>query len=612
MVVTIYGKNWDVYALDFETHNDEESIANNTSGVWLGTLINEDSKIDEEDSYIYSVRDMLSRLRVLTSKKRHNDKDNRPCNNLQIYVYNLSFEWSFILPVLLEEGYKWQSKIGKDDLDEKLYSSVTTHSCSSVWGITLSLGNGTMICFKDMAKIYAGGLGKLAKSMHLKTQKGEIDYKKNRLHNYKVTKEEKEYCFHDTRILIDVLLNVKDDRTFWRSSSSSTYACQEMINFGYRRTRYKMRCFRKDYPKPEAMEYNFLRKTVAGGITYAPEQYQFKVVENVKHIDAHQMHPTQAYLHLFPYGKGEYKVGQPRRLFSKICACHIKVSYTGVKLHSIIQAIGINSIENATLYVWSFEIPTMYKCYENLKIEYIDYYEYSSKFLPWRQFYKNNYDKRVVARKAGDDYNVVRYKLLNNGSYGKLLEKTHLEKYENIVDNRGVITSRTHEVETEELGCKYTCLQVGSAIPAYSRVQLIETALMFGYKNIVYFDTDSIFYIDNEETRAAVKNIKLGDALGTWAFEPDIKKWQVTAPKRYKAELFQADKHGHTIDVKMSGVNGIDLDVPFEEINITNNEYEVQRAYRCKGGTLIKMQKKTIGVQKKYRRIYNENTEVVN
>jgi len=610
MVTTIYGKKWDVYALDFETHNDEESIKNDTSSVWLGAIINEYSKIDDPASYVYSVEETLKRLEELTSKKRHHHNDTRPINNLLIYIYNLSFEWSFILPVLLKQGYKWNDKIDKDALQEKCYTSVSTHSCSSVWGVTLSLGNGSTIMIRDMAKIYGGGLRNVAESMKLDTQKGDIPYGLNRLHNYVVTDEEREYCFKDTRILIDILLKVKNDNVFWRSSSISTYACQNMINYGYRKLKYKMKGFRKDYPKPEKLEYDFLRKTVAGGITYAPESMQYKGLTNIKHIDAHQMHPTQAYIHEFPYGLGTYKVGQPQHPYTKISACQIRVSYTGVKIHSIIKCIGTNSIRNATLYVWDFEIPTMYKCYENLKIEYVDYYEYASRPLPWREFYKHNYDMRVIARAEGDDYNVVRRKKLNNASYGKLLERTHLDQYENIVNSKGIITSRVHESDKEELGAKYTALAVGSCIPAYSRVNLIETALLFGYKNVVYFDTDSIFYLDNEETREALKHVDIGDALGTWGIEPDIARFQVTAPKRYKIQLVKPDKKGNILDVKMAGINGIDISVPFDEINITSSVWEVKRAYRCKGGTLIKMQKKAIGVQKKYERVYNENQRI--
>ena len=47
--------------------------------------------------------------------------------------------------------------------------------------------------------------------------------------------------------------------------------------------------------------------------------------------------------------------------------------------------------------------------------------------------------------------------------------------------------------------------------------------------------------------------------------------------------------------------------VPFEEINIISSKWNVQRAYRVKGGTLIEFQEKEIQVPKKYTEIYERN-----
>ena len=46
---------------------------------------------------------------------------------------------------------------------------------------------------------------------------------------------------------------------------------------------------------------------------------------------------------------------------------------------------------------------------------------------------------------------------------------------------------------------------------------------------------------------------------------------------------------------------------PFEEINIVNSSYKVQRAYRVKGGTIIDFQTKEIKIPPKYATIYNRN-----
>ena len=51
MIHRIGRRKYQVYAFDIETHNDDESIAKCESSMWLGCLIDENSKIDDEESY---------------------------------------------------------------------------------------------------------------------------------------------------------------------------------------------------------------------------------------------------------------------------------------------------------------------------------------------------------------------------------------------------------------------------------------------------------------------------------------------------------------------------------------------------------------------------------
>ena len=616
MLMRIGRRKYNVKAMDVESHNDEESIQKGETSIWLGCYIDENSKEEDEDSYFYSMEEWLDRLEKETTLSR-DSKGSRRCTNLCIYIYNLSFEWSFILPKLLERGFTFKEKI--EDEDSYVYNSVSTKSCSSVWTVSLKFGrrNG-VVWIKDLAKIYGGGLGKVAKSFNLETQKGELDYRLNRLHNYKVTKEEKNYCFRDTRIIIDILLKMqeKEDKEFFKALSMASYSMRKLLKTGFPRAAKPYQEYRKLYPELDAKETEFLRQGVEGGITYAPAKWQFKVIDNkILHIDKHQMHPSSAYFNLFPYGKGEYFTGKPK--LGRICACRIRISYSAVKLHSIIKLIGLDAIDDFELVVWDFEIPTMKKCYVNLEIEYIDGYAYKMKRLPWRKYYSDNYKKRLIAKKNHDDFNILFYKLLNNSSYGKHLEKPHNFTLINTINSFGIIDSIIEEKQEVEVNAKYTYLPVGSCIPAYSRVDLIETALLFGWEKITYFDTDSIFCLYDEDTEKVWQGLNQEDFLGGWGLEEIIDRAQFTAPKRYKTEV------DGVLSVKAGGINfGNWLEdngyvddegkpcmdsVPFEEINIISSSWQVQRAFRCKGGTLIQFQEKEMQVPSKYEGIYERN-----
>lgn len=629
MEIRIKRKKFLVYAFDIESHNDSESIAKRETSMWLASFIDEESKMEDESSYFYSMESFIDHLEYLTTRKRKNPKEKRPINNICIYIYNTSFEWSFMLPVLLKRGFTCDENIS----EEKTFSSISTRSVSSVWEVQLRFSlKGGIVIIRDLAKIYGGGLRNVAKSFNLPTQKGDIDYRLNRLHDHIVTKEEKEYCFKDTRIIIDILLEMKkrNDKNFFQSISMASYSMKMMIKEGYKRKSRPFTEFRKEYPLLGEEESNFLRKSVSGGICYAPTKYQFKEINNpIIHIDAHSMHPSSAYLHNFPYGFGEYHKGKPKDYINKINCCHIKISYDSVKLHSVIKLIGVDFTEDCELWIWDFEIETLKKAYVNLEIEYIDYYSYSYKFLPWRNYYKRCFEERKIAKSKGDMFNYLYYKLLINSSYGKLLEKPHLERYENTIDECGIITSDVKNKElkgdSRDFNSKYTYLPVGSAIPAYSRCCLIELALKIGWEYVVYFDTDSIFFLDNETTRKRMDQyMNDKNELGGWNIEEIIDKAQFTAPKRYKTLVdgkstfkmggFNLDslkrKKAQESNIEIHDIIDLNkIEIDFDEVNICNSVYEVQRAFRCKGGTIIDYQLKEISIQSKYKDIYERNVQ---
>ena len=616
MILRIGRRKFNIKAMDVESHNDYESIAKNETSIWLGCYIDENSTVEDENSYFYTIEEFLDRLENESKPRRKNDT--RQCSNLCIYIYNLSFEWSFILPKLLERGFQFKEVIDAKE-DEFVFNSVSTKSCSSVWQVQLKFGkrNGIII-FKDLAKIFGGGLRNVAQAFKLETQKGDLDYRLNRLHGHVVTKEEKDYCFKDTRILMEILMKMRDkkDKEFFKSLSMASYSMKLLLKTGFPRATKPYKEYRKIYPELDQEETDFLRRGVEGGITYAPSLWQFKEInKKIAHIDAHQMHPSSAYLNLFPYGKGEYFEDRPP--LGRISACRIRISYDDVRLHSIIKLIGLDAIQDYELVVWSFEIPTMRKCYVNLKIEYLDGYAYKVRKLPWRQYYETNYNKRLVAKKEEDAFFTLYYKLLNNSSYGKHLEKPHNLILANTINELGIIDSIPYQKEEIEVNAKYTYLPVGSCIPAYSRVALIELALKFGWRKIVYFDTDSIFFIWDKQTERVWATVNQEDFLGGWAMEEFIDRAQFTAPKRYKTET------DGKLTVKAGGINFGEWlkekgylneegepsmnEVPFEEINITSSKWQVQRAFRVKGGTLIEFQEKEMKIPSKYLEIWERN-----
>lgn len=605
MIAKVHRSKYDVFALDIETHNDEESIAKRETSMWLGCCINEEMTADDPRSYFYTWDEWLEHAERYTTRRGGKRK------NMLVYVFNLSFEWSFLLPVLLKNGFEWRESVGEDDAF--VYNTTSTKTCSSVWIITLKFRKtGGKVVFHDMAKLFAGAgsLRNVAKSFGLPTQKGDIDYRLNRLHGHVITDEEKEYCFKDTRILIDIaqIMNERKDASFFKAASAASYAMEDLIKFAYGKFFKPYAKFREEYPELDEKEQAFLRGTVEGGICYATPRWQFKDIrQKILHIDGHSFHPSSAYLMLFPHGRGEYFTGRPP--LNKISACRVRISYDGVRLHSLVKLIGLPFVTDLEITVWDFEVRTMAKCYENLKVKYIDGYAYNRRFLPWRGWYRAIYDKRKAAKAAGDPFQAMHNKIKINASYGKFLERPHDVQYENIVDGEGLINSKVHSVIDPPICAKYTYLPVGSCIPAYSRVRLIDAALRFGWEKITYFDTDSIFVIYDEDTAKVWSTFNQNDELGGWGLEEVCDRAQFAVPKRYKTMT-----NGETT-VKAGGMNFYEYmtanglsSMNYEETNIVSSKWKVQRAFRCKGGTLIDFQEKEMKVPEKYLSVYHQNT----
>lgn len=614
---------FNVFAFDIESRNSEKDIANNSTSAWLCCMIDDKSKRDSPNIYFKTMEEWLDYLELLSRKKKG------WTGNLLIYIFNLSFEWSFILPVLFRRGFEYVENIEKGD--EFVFTSVTNKTCTSVWTASFKFGkkNGKII-LRDLNKIFPGTLREVAKNFGLEMQKDDpIDYRAERPYGYEATDIEKHYIFNDVGVIIEILLKMSDDNEFWSNISSSSYSTAKMLRVGYPRSHTPLEIFRKDnqYPILDKEEAEFIAKSKAGGLTYVMPDWQFRdIIHPIKHIDVHQMYPSRLYSKLFPYGKGEYFTGKPP--INKISCCHVRVSYSGVKVYSVIKTINMPIASNLELYLWDFEIVNMFDCYFDLVVEFIDGYAYKKKFLPWRKYYLDNYNKRLRAKKDGNAFLVMLYKLYNNSSYGKLIENPHLTFEENIINNDGLIDSETRIIEHPRAMAKYAYFPVGCCGTAYARVYLSQSALKIGYQYCLYFDTDSIFFLGTEEAiKNMYNNLSIDENLGSWGIEPDIVRGQFTAPKRYK--LIEINKSGkeefnaHTAGFQPFRVEGVGEKIgkdgvnqweikskeKYEAFNIIQGKYEIQRARRAKGGTLIITQEKEMSVQEKYSYLYYNNIE---
>lgn len=608
---------WRVFAFDIETHADPKTIKDRKPGVWLTCMLDENSECGD-DVFDHNIEEWLDRLERMTKPSRTGKK--RKKANILIYVWNLAFEWSYIFPVLKKRGYVYGNV--RNTSDGKTFRSTTTKTCSSVWQAMFRIKDGYgMVQMRDMHKLLpTGSLRSTAKSFGLETQKGEIDYAKDRTApGYEPTELEKIYNFKDTKIVIELCQKIEErgEKEFWSSLSAGTWSMKKAIKRAWPNSLKPYREFRKRYPELSEEENEFIRASAEGGLTYATPRFQFKPLEKLCHYDAHQMHPSSAYLHMFPYGKGVHGYGRPSardRLTHRVCY-RVRVSYTNAILWCNVKLIGVPFVDDFEMTVWDIEIPTMRKCYEDLQIEYLEYYMYNMRPLAWREYLKENYALRHKAKLDKDPFGILFYKLMNNNTYGKLLERPHNWWTENIINDAGEIDSIEHpfDEEDERDNSTFTYLPAGTLIPAYSRVALIEKALALKARNVVYMDTDSLFFLDNQETRPLIGGLFPDyDDLGGWSEEEYILRCQFTAAKRYKLETVKGKGDGFLLvgqDVKIAGVTFAG-DEPYDEVNIIDGTYHALTSTRSEGGTLLIPKEKKLKIMPKYLDIYKNNSRM--
>ena len=112
MIHRIGRKKYIIKAMDVESHNDTESIAKNETSIWLGCYLDENSKVDDESSYFYTISEFLERISKIN-------------DNIEILSEYINTD-SYVKCRCKIDGYEWETR-AKQLLDN--------HGCPLCGGI---------------------------------------------------------------------------------------------------------------------------------------------------------------------------------------------------------------------------------------------------------------------------------------------------------------------------------------------------------------------------------------------------------------------------------------------------------------------------------------------
>lgn len=184
------------------------------------------------------------------------------------------------------------------------------------------------------------------------------------------------------------------------------------------------------------------------------------------------------------------------------------------------------------------------------------------------------YNKRLELKKLDNEKEQLVKLLCNAGSFGKWIELNFDQRistniiWENNFAPHGWEFDRVVEYNDEVYGyvkdpvakrAKNTANILGAYVLSYARIRLYEMFVHVGVDNLIYCDTDSVKYLDNNVIFP--KEI-LGENLGQWTIEHRYDFFQAIKPKQYKCHIIEQEDRatGNLVScdiwkIRIKGVN---------------------------------------------------------
>lgn len=261
-------------------------------------------------------------------------------------------------------------------------------------------------------------------------------------------------------------------------------------------------------------EDKFVRRSYFGGLCKKTNNKRYD--ETISSIDMNSMYPYVLTKYKLPVMAGKYVIG---KCSSELYIQRIKVSLSlkNGKIPCLCEKnmfIGYEDIiwGNYELTLTSVDMENMYRCYEILDIEYIDGYEYRYANGIFNGYIYYWYNNKMDAKKLNNESMYFLSKLMLNNLGGKMATKKQFKKnyigFENgkLVNNIKSIESNNYYVPIAAFMC------------SYARKELLEAADSLN-KEIVYYDTDSLYFVgklDDDD----YKKLNIDDnKLGYWKLE---------------------------------------------------------------------------------------------
>lgn len=527
-----------------------------------------------------------------------------------IYFHNLgNYDGHIILDYLLSNGYEY---VASDKKMPQYSFTAIIDSMNSIYQIKLKIKK-HIITFRDSAKLMVGTLEGIGNALQCKTAKlvGSYDYDSIK-YGHIMNAIERQYLNNDVELLSEILEKF-DEMGLLKHMTSAGYAINALKDKVYDKEELKGSQFylrdrdaywKSIFPELSHKEESFIRQAYRGG--YVDNLSDGEIKRGIGwHYDVNSEYPFAMHsffengvdTHAYPYGRGEYFVGDDENpsdesvLFDEVYEYYfVRVNIRfKVKEHHIaflqLKNFRFAATEHIKESYDEVEVVFSKHCWELFKEQYdiisleiIDGYRYMTvsgifdKFIDENYSLKSNAPNKIVR-------SAVKIKL--NSCYGKLGE------------NPIRISSAPYLEDGEVKYKAFTSVNKNSSsyIPAgavctdIARCYIIRAA----QKQIDYYqDDEAVYYIDTDSLFTKYQAVELWEdpkALGAFALESKFDEGRFVRAKTYAVHNIELD--GTTPDFSLEDLTLDDLrnlEVAHDDVSKKAlSEYRSIRDIKCCG-----------------------------
>lgn len=525
------------FTADFETNVQLDDCR-----VWAYSI----SEIGNPDNFIYG--NNIEEFIKFCANKRE---------NYVIYFHNLKFDGEFIFSYLLKNGYECvkSKKERADKTFTTLISETGQFYSIEIYFETSNSKHINKVTIYDSLKILNFSVDQIAKDFNLPIRKLNIDYKKHRELNHKLTDDEIAYIRNDVEIMSRALKIMFDENLTKMTIGSNALTNYKEINTN----------FNTYFPKLTYEIDKDIRKSYKGGFTYLNEIYKEKITGKGIVLDVNSLYPSVMKNEKLPFGEpiffeGEYQKDLLYPLYVQSFSCIFELKKG--KIPTIQIKNNLAFIPNEYIKSSNDDIVTLTLTNVDLDLFFENYdvreltFHSGWKFRAVKGLFSSYIDiwstKKIEAKKNDNSALYRISKLMLNSLYGKFGLNPNVRGKYPYLDENEIVKYSFYPKEIRDS----IYIPVASFITSYARRKTITTSQkirdysMKKYNKdlYVYSDTDSIHCLFNAEYKTD-GSIYLPDdkelydiididdyTLGFWKIESIFKKGKYLRQKCYIEE----------------------------------------------------------------------------